>query len=96
MRDLFVKDFYLKNGLIPVDGFSQEEIKSFHDKLKSLAPAERRRTKRKFRKFVRKMNLEMMERDASNNPTKISKRKRRREVHIEICHNVNLFLEEIS
>ena len=88
MLNLFIKDFYLKNGLIPVEGFSQREIKSFHDRLESLSPSEKRKAKRKFRKFVRKMNIETGE------PTKKTKRSRRRSVHMEIMREVNRLLEE--
>ena len=55
LLELFIRDFYLQNGLIPVEGFSSDEIRSFHEKLNSLPSEERRKVTRKFRKFVRKI-----------------------------------------
>ena len=55
MHDLFIRDFYLQRGMVPVEGFSPEEIESFNKRLQSLSPEDRRKAKRKFRKFVRKL-----------------------------------------
>ena len=101
MLDLFVRDFYLKNGMIPVDGFSEKDIKSFHQRLESLPDLEKRAAKRKFRKFVRKMNADNFKPSSrfgdgslENEPTKIDKRRRRRKVHAKICRMVAITLQE--
>ena len=101
MLDLFVRDFYLKNGMIPVDGFSEKDIKSFHQRLESLSSVEKRQAKRKFRKFVRKINtdnfkpaLDFSGKPLEDMPTKKDKRRRRRKVHAKICHVVNAMLKE--
>lgn len=46
---------YLNNGLVPVAGFSLEQVESFQSMLASLSPEERRVSSRKFRKKWRKL-----------------------------------------
>lgn len=99
MLDLFVRDFYLKNGMIPVDGFSEKDIKSFYQRLESLPEVEKRKAKRKFRKFARRINKfkfgsEPRDNASENWPTKKDKRRRRRRVHAEICRAVDAKLKE--
>jgi hypothetical protein len=46
---------YLNSGLVPVAGFSLEQVQSFQSMLESLSLEERRISKRKFRKKWRKL-----------------------------------------
>lgn len=46
---------YLDNGLVPVSGFSLEQVQTFQSMLASLSPEERRKSNRKFRKKWRKL-----------------------------------------
>lgn len=83
MRDLLIRDFYLSSGLIPVDGFSGDDISSFVEKLNSLPSDERRKATRKFRKFIKKI-LKEQGLDYQN----LSPRQRRRIVHSAILKQV--------
>ena len=92
LLDVMVRDFYLQNGMIPVDGFSSEEIKSFHERLESLSLEEKRKAKRKFRKFFRKIekqyDLNIFSSDSTGKLSKSEKRHRRRCVHRKIKDSV--------
>jgi len=89
LHKLFIRDFYLQNGMVPVDGFSPEDIEAFHKRLESLNPEERRKAKRKFRKFVRKLekkiNLSSFD---GLDPSPAKKNARRKNVHRHICKSV--------
>ena len=95
LKDLFLRDFYLVNGLVPVEGFDAENISDFIDKLNSLPPAERRKAKRKFRKVFRKLRKQAVKNDFAHapqlgsvgvEPTDKIKKARRRFVHRLCCH----------
>jgi len=70
--------------MVPVDGFSEEDIKAFHLRLNSLPLDEKRKAKRKFRKFIRKLekkNIRLTSSFNGTSPSPFIKNTRRRNVH---------------
>jgi len=84
LLEVFIKDFYLQKGLIPVSGFSPEEIKNFQEKLNSLSVKDKRRATRKFRKFIRKLEKLKDSSRLGEEISKPEKRNRRRVAHQKI------------
>jgi len=91
LRDLFIRDFYLRNGIVPLDGLSCEDSKSFKERLASLSPEEQRVAKRKFRKIVRKIEKEYRSQSSYNGtkPNSATKLRRRKLVHQYIIRKLN-------
>jgi len=82
---------YLESGLVPVRGFSSEEIKDFRSMLDSLSFEDRRRATRKFRKKWRKLMKSLPPRHASelvDDSPGFCAARRRRVVHRSIICSI--------
>jgi len=55
LQDLLIFHEYLDSGLIPIKGFTPEDIGEFEKLMASLPAVDRRKINRKFRKIFRKL-----------------------------------------
>jgi hypothetical protein len=89
---------YLDSGLVPVSGFSLEDVQSFLQMLQSLSKEEQRLAKRKFRKKWRKLLKKLdPEQVFDLNGTEhvlVLKSRRRRAVHEDIRQSAEREVED--